>query len=396
MNKNIKLIYPKATRIFNKENLLTKRWNMIIATTYYVRINGKKYLLNDLINHRRETLNELRSSASRSKASDKACVVKTLNNLEAKLPTPQVLKDCRHLKVLNELRSSASKTLNHYSNPNIITEKANLSKIVKENEYLSSIHPKTYILKVNKTSEKEIDDFIKSFGEKNMLIVKPAGLYGGQGIQIFNNLDDVYDYVSKDKESSYIMQQYITNPLLLDKKKFDIRVHVLLDKDYNIYINKYAVMRKTKSDYNNNFTGDWEIDKFIHITNYSVQKDAIGNKEEILGISQMLELFSDKELTSQVVKIVKTLLLQVKGRLKPWTFSDSTSKINCYEMLGFDILLDENYKAWLLEVNLNPIFSWNSPAVDAYMELTISDMFKIILLSDKVKYSRNKSSWKKI
>jgi hypothetical protein len=356
MNKNIKLIYPKATRIFNTENLLTKRWNMIITPTYYIRINGKKYLLGNFT-------------------------------------------------------SGVSKIINHYSNPNIIAEKANLSKIVKEDEYLSSIHPKTYILKVNKTSEKEIDDFIKSFGEKNMLIVKPANLYGGQGIQIFNNLDDVYDYVSKDKESSYIMQQYINNPLLLDKKKFDIRVHVLLDKDYNLYINKYAVIKKTKRDYNNNFTGDWEIDKFIHITNNSIQKaDTESEEDTSVLTTQMLKLFEDKELTSQVIKIVKTLLLQVKGRLKPWTFSDSknlgysqdsgivdaknsTSKINCYELFGFDILLDENYKAWLIEVNLNPGFFWNNTSFNKFREKMISDMFNIILLS---KYSRNKSSWKKI
>ncbi len=34
---------------------------------------------------------------------------------------------------------------------------------------------------------------------------------------------------------------------------------------------------------------------------------------------------------------------------------------NCFEILGFDVMLDRKYKAWLIEVNHSPSFSTDAP-----------------------------------
>ena len=50
-------------------------------------------------------------------------------------------------------------------------------------------------------------------------------------------------------------------------------------------------------------------------------------------------------------------------------------KQTCFEIYGFDILVDQNFKPWLLEVNVSPSLSSSSP-MDKYI--------KTLLLSDSL------------
>lgn len=55
-------------------------------------------------------------------------------------------------------------------------------------------------------------------GVKNIWIVKPAGLSRGRGIATYNNLVEILDHVNS-KESQWVVQKYIENPLLMKNRK---------------------------------------------------------------------------------------------------------------------------------------------------------------------------------
>lgn len=51
--------------------------------------------------------------------------------------------------------------------------------------------------------------------------------------------------------------------------------------------------------------------------------------------------------------VVKTLL-SVESQLFDMSRANLSSRYACYELFGFDVLLDGNFKPWLLEVNISP------------------------------------------
>ncbi len=75
---------------------------------------------------------------------------------------------------------------------------------------------------------------------------------------------------SLGKETQYVVQKYIENPLIINKKKFDIRQWVLVE-DYNppkIWIYSEFYLRFCLEDYDESKI----TNKFAHLTNNSVQK----------------------------------------------------------------------------------------------------------------------------
>ena len=59
----------------------------------------------------------------------------------------------------------------------------------------------------------------------------------------------------------------------------------------------------------------------------------------------------------------------------------------CFQILGFDIMLDEKLKPWLLEVNQSPSFGDDTPLDTKIKSNLIADTFKLLHLT---KDNRNK------
>ena len=69
------------------------------------------------------------------------------------------------------------------------------------------------------------------------------------------------------------------------------------------------------------------------------------------------------------------------------------SKNICFELLGFDILLDSDMKPWLMEVNLSPSLATESPLDLKIKSSLFLDTMNLVCIH---KYDRKKENLNKI
>ena len=126
--------------------------------------------------------------------------------------------------------------------------------------------PDTYILPNEKREfQNHYAALVESEPKKNIWIVKPANLSRGRGIHL---LDDIRDLHIDDLS---VISRYITNPLLINGHKFDLRIYVMVTSydPLRIYVFKEGLARFASETYSS------KIDKnnmFMHLTNYSINK----------------------------------------------------------------------------------------------------------------------------
>lgn len=111
---------------------------------------------------------------------------------------------------------------------------------------------------------------------RNIWIIKPGEITNcGRGIQVCQTLEQVMAVIETnlqgDKQRTWIVQQYIDNPFLYCKRKFDIRCYVLMTSINGIqkaYWYQEGYIRTSCKEFNLKNIKD----KFIHLTNDAVQK----------------------------------------------------------------------------------------------------------------------------
>ena len=107
---------------------------------------------------------------------------------------------------------------------------------------------------------------------KKLWIIKPGeNTNRGKGIQVCESIKEIKDYINSNHRNTYIIQKYITNPLLIDGRKFDIRCFALLTSVNGMkkgYFYQGGYLRTSSHKFELNDVQD----KFIHLTNDAIQK----------------------------------------------------------------------------------------------------------------------------
>ena len=129
-----------------------------------------------------------------------------------------------------------------------------------------NFHPKSFIIPLELS---ELQKYMLSIPKKTerTVIVKPDCGSQGKGILIIQDFDDLDDY-----DENAVAQYYIP-PLLLNGKKFDMRIYVLVTScdPLRIYILNEGMIRFCTEDYQAPKSSNLD-EVFSHLTNFSLNK----------------------------------------------------------------------------------------------------------------------------
>ncbi|XP_064420391.1 tubulin polyglutamylase TTLL11 isoform X2 [Latimeria chalumnae] len=292
-----------------------------------------------------------------------------------------------------------------------MVRKINLSQALRTMQGLFpeeySFYPRSWILpKEIVLFETEVQ-LIKSGNNSwnPTFIVKPDVGCQGEGIYLIKDPSD-YKKIKKPQVKPAVVQEYISKPLLIDRLKFDIRLYVLLKSldPLEIYIAKEGLSRFCTEPYQepNNANLDHV---FMHLTNYSlnihsenfIHSDSVNTGSKRTFSSILYRLYSKgvdiKKLWSNIKSLVIKTIIALIPELKIYhqaVILPGKPGPTCFQILGFDILLMENFKPVLLEVNANPSMKIEheqeiSPGTFQYVPSPVDEEVKVAVIRDTLR-----------
>ncbi|XP_068948020.1 tubulin polyglutamylase TTLL5 isoform X8 [Petaurus breviceps papuanus] len=292
-----------------------------------------------------------------------------------------------HLKPFLLRTLSEMQKVNHFPRSYELTRKDRLYKNVIRMQHTHGfkafhILPQTFLLPA------EYAEFCNSYSkDRGPWIVKPVASSRGRGVYLINSPNQI------SLEENILVSRYINNPLLIDDFKFDVRLYVLVTS-YDplvIYLYEEGLARFATVRYDQ---GAKNIrNQFMHLTNYSVNKKSgdyvscddpevedYGNKWSMSAMLRYLKQ-EGKDTTALMAHvedlIIKTIIsaeLAIATACKAFV----PHRSSCFELYGFDVLIDSTLKPWLLEVNLSPSLACDAPLDLKIKASMISDMFTVV------------------
>ncbi|XP_060059643.1 tubulin polyglutamylase TTLL6 isoform X2 [Erinaceus europaeus] len=258
--------------------------------------------------------------------------------------------------------------INHFPGMNEICRKdllaRNMSRMLKMFPKDFHFFPRTWCLPADWG---DLQNYSRARKNKTY-ICKPDSGCQGRGIFITRTVKEI-----KPGEDM-ICQLYISKPFIIDGFKFDLRIYVLMTScdPLRIFVYNEGLARFATTSYSHPCTDNLD-DICMHLTNYSINKHSSnfiedahsGSKRKLSTFNMFMEShgYNVKQIWRDIEDVIIKTIVSAHPIIKHnyhTCFPNHTLNSACFEILGFDILLDHKLKPWLLEVNHSPSFSTDS------------------------------------
>ena len=288
--------------------------------------------------------------------------------------------------------------LNHFPNFYELTRKDLMAKNIKKykKQLLKEGKPVDHLdfLPLTFVLPQDMSIFIEEFKKypNSLWILKPNNKCQGQGITLLNKTSKVKKMnfskkVTTDNNQTinindvYVVSKYIENPFLMSGKKFDLRIYCLVTTFHPLkaYLYQQGFCRFCNEKFSVDVSDINNI--YMHLTNVAIQKKyekyqkTNGGKFSLQNLHFYLENVYGYERAKKchhdITQVIIGALLCVQNVM----FNDK----HCFELYGYDILIDQNLKPWLIEINSSPSLSTTTKGDFILKKRLINDVIDIVI-----------------
>lgn len=286
--------------------------------------------------------------------------------------------------------------INHFTQSWLLGSKDGLVRILSETQLLDEIAPATFVFRARWDVDRLMHGLsavpVAAGGfQGDLWILKPAALYGGQGIAVCR-LRDLPERLRRlgDKGRGsgggggtdyYVVQKYLEHPLLFQGRKFDLRLFMAVfpagDRQQQLQVWMFwgGYARLASEKYSVEALDEKSLSS--HLTNTCFQVSHGAQAEnlhvELAEIAKVLQ-FDCNQLLGRVQRFLGDLFgHRCRPDLNPDRFRCS------FELFGLDFILDEQKRPWLLEINTNCAIETNSLVTQLIVPEVVGGCLQIAL-----------------
>jgi len=280
-------------------------------------------------------------------------------------------------KELNKVKNLKNKLLFGVRGCDLIVSKNNIWKLLEikyGRDNAINIMPETYIL----SDKNHMQLFKKDYSSEEVYIMK-KNIQRKQGLLLTND----FDLITNNNDDKFrIVQKYMKNTFMINKRKLNLRIYLLIvikNNKLKTYYYKNGKCIYTNKDYNNSL----ELEENITSLNMDVKiyrKNPFDLFElcKYLGDEKYLILLNNlKNNLKQLEKCYKNILLKLNINNNNNTY---------FQLFGLDYIFSNNLDVYLLELNKGPDMSSKNNKDLILKSRVYEDLFKL------VKIIKNKSS----
>eukprot|EP01105_Mastigella_eilhardi_P017585 TRINITY_DN4042_c0_g1_i2.p1 TRINITY_DN4042_c0_g1~~TRINITY_DN4042_c0_g1_i2.p1 ORF type:complete len:353 (+),score=104.14 TRINITY_DN4042_c0_g1_i2:106-1059(+) len=284
-----------------------------------------------------------------------------------------------------------SQRVNHFRNFYEIARKDLLIKNLKRMKKQPDLPAKWDFFPATFGMPTEYSLFLDEFKRSppgTVWIMKPISKSQGKGIFLFTKLNQIAGWrtdmprdASQTPPEAYVVQRYIASPYLIGGKKFDLRIYALV-MSYTplvVYLYRSGFARFS----HHRFSLDDINNTYIHLTNVAVQKTSdsyTGHaKWDLVNVRQFVTAKHGAEAARKVFNDIQAVIVHCLLSVQRVMFQDR----HCFELYGYDILIDSDLKPWVLEVNASPSMTAENPEDYKLKTTLLQDVLYIVDVENK-------------